>query len=357
MDNQKEEKEVITKSDPFIVISPFSGRSLSLQDKLQIAAGDLMYYSIKLAENEVRKTEILDAIYGDTPKYRNAPVYISDALIKSLVFMELLIEKAEFTKYVDPSDAGLRFMIRHIRLDNEDGVFSFTVSVGLAHNDIDIIVPFNLTANVNLKRLYFKYKKNDYVEAGNTSFCLNINSKVLDCETCNNIKVINKPERAKEDEEVYYSDLITYEVKNAVMKLDKSLYSILHHVDTEDNSSRICESCKWIANTLNKCNPFYEVENTDYKEIVKFLEKAVDRYHRYYDTSTEEKDGIKFDTTSYYITSPETDILSIMYSDRFKSELYNVFTRMLGLIKDYSSLDEEYKKSIEQEVKDQDGTK
>lgn len=353
MDNQKEEKAVITNPDPFIVISPFSGRSLSLQEKLQVSASDLMYCAIKLTENETGKADILNLIYGDTPKYRNAPNYISDALVKSFVFMELLVKKAEFSKYVDKSEVSLRYKIKHIGFDKgDDGVFSFTLSVSLVHNDIDIVIPFNITASINLRRLYFKYKKNDYVGIGNTTFYLNINSNVLDCDTCNSIKVINKPENIDPDEEVYYSDLITYEVKNAIIKLDKSLYSILHHTGADGDTSKICESCEWIANSIHSCNPFYEL-NVDYDAVIQFLQKTINRSSRYINTSTKDKEGIKYNTTSYYIASPETDIFNIINSSRFEPELYNAFTRILGLIKDYSSLDEEYKESIKQEVKTQ----
>lgn len=360
MDNQKEKEVVVMNPDSFAIISPFSGRELSLQDKLQISAEDLMYYSIKRQENEIRKTDILDAIYSDTPKYRNAAQYISDAFIKVMTLAELLVEKIDLNKYFDEPKVFTAYSIDSIDLDDKIyGVFSFRINIRFSDkDDNEIISPINITTFINLKKIYFKYKKNDFVNAGNTTYHISLNSRVENCDKCNELIVTKDGDGSiKLTENTYFSDVITLEMKKLVEKFDRSLYSILHHIDTDYNSNKICEACKYIGNDKNGCNPFYENDNVEYSDVLKFLTENVDRYHRQVNEKENDSYKITYNYTTYYLMSPETDILNIVYSERFKKELLVVYHRFLSIIKDYQFFDDEYKKSIEQEVKEQNGVK
>jgi hypothetical protein len=279
--------------------SPFTNRSMSISEKLKIAASDVLYFRFN---DDSRHQRFIRKNIFDEPKYPNGLDNASLAVAKAYVLMaklESLIDDDFLNKY----QCNREYFLDNINI--EGFVLHFTLDLILRfYNTGDCYIPIRLCVDTTLKSYMSRDIRSFKQVSGDSRFEIHVKNDV-NCDAFIN----SCPD--KENAKTLCEDLVNY-FGSFNYKVNAFLYTCAKHNLSDDLNLKECEMCYQFGHADHCCDMFEEnFDNVSKDEIFK---TNVSEFNHIVD---------RYDNDGRLISEYRWDIISLPSNDKVFKLLYN----------------------------------
>lgn len=333
--------------------SPFSKRSLSVIEKIKLAAADLLYY---YKEDLVTKNVSLSESIGETffggRTCPNSLESVTLAMAKTYTLMLKIAEKFEDCLY-NKYKIYKTISFGNPEFDSEKPIFKFTVSLNLVIGKTKLSNPVTIETSVLLRDAVLDpvFKPRSITKRGIVSSDINYKTKFNIDDFINEYKsLFTEEELAEQPKVTEIADDLIKDIDNTADKINRMLFTYLLHTDLtsttalKDIRDRHCEMCPMFGCRCHTCDPLgvYEFDDENPSTLSKdtLINALIDifNYYNINDRSACEAGGAIWNTMHWNIlTDTDSDVYKLIFNEMFETYMLSATKCMLEELSEYKN--------------------
>lgn len=325
--------------------SPFSKRSLSVIEKIKIAAADLLYgYKENLASTNINLSkEINDRFFGPCT-YPNSLENVTLAMAKTYTLMTKLAEIFENDLY-HKFGIGKIVTFGNPKFDEDKPIFKFTVFLIFLLDGHKIANPISIETSVLLMDTIMDpvFKPKEITKRGIVSSDINYYTKFNIDEFVKNFKTKKednfKPEDIAED--------IMKDIQLSADKVNRMFFTYLLHTNLDisnvikDIRSQHCEMCGQFGCRVHSCDPLalYEFNDEDRLSVSKdtLINALIDIFNYYNINDRSDSNCAIWNIFHWNIlTGTDSDVYKMIFNEMFEKYMTQALQYMLKELSGYN---------------------
>lgn len=329
--------------------SPFSKRSLSVIEKIKIAAADLLYgYKENLASTNTHLSEEINDHFFGLYTFPNSLENVTLAMAKTYTLMTKLAEIFENGLY-HKFGIGKIVTFGNPEFDEDKPIFKFTVSLYFLLEGHKIANPINIETSVLLLDTVMDpvFKPKVVTKRGIVSSDIKYYTKFNIDEFIQNFKTKKednfKPEDIAED--------IMKDIQFSADKINRMFFTYLLHTNLDISNAlkdiriRHCEMCGKFGCKIRSCDPLalYEFNEDESRLNVSkdtLINALIDifNYYSINDRSDSEKGKSCAIWNIFHwniLTGTDSDIYKLLFNEMFEKYMIQALQYMLKELSGY----------------------
>lgn len=325
--------------------SPFSKRSLSVIEKIKIAAADLLYgYKENLASTNRNLSKEIDDHFFGLCTYPNSLENVTLAIAKTYTLMTKLAEIFENDLY-HKFGIGKIVTFGDPKFDEDKPIFKFTVSLLFLLDGHKIANPISIETSVLLMDTIMDpvFKPKEITKRGIVSSDINYYTKFNIDEFVKNFKTKEednfKPEDIAED--------IMKDIQLSADKVNRVFFTYLLHTNLDisnalkDIRSRHCEMCGQFGCRVHSCDPLalYEFNDEDRLSVSKdtLINALIDIFNYYNINDRSDSNCAIWNIFHWNIlTGTDSDVYKMIFNEMFEKYMTQALQYMLKELSGYN---------------------